>query len=594
MIILGYNGLNKSKSYFAHHFNRRGIDRNRVLGHDASAALFVDGKLIAMAEEERFTREKKTAAFPIKSINFCLKSAKISINQVDLIAFPWDFNEKLVTQQFIEILSGPQPLEEKLNSLEKQQKLYLELSRHEAIIQEFNELMSTEFKKEKFIFVPHHISHLMSGYFCAQYKDAAFFISDGRSEHLSSIMGEISRDGFHIINDASVPIKDSLGLLYGKFTRFLGFVPNNDEYKIMGLASYGNRQRFKHLIQNIIQLKPNGAYTLNLPSTFADTDEYYSNLIEYFGYTNENRNNESLKRDIASFIQLLLETATLHQIHHLESQTRFNELIFDGGVALNCVNNSHILKNSRFHDLHVSFAANDAGICIGAAFYCLYQQKMFVDQKITPYLGPEYDAENIQAALKEFNTQVRFEALTDAELYSRTANTLRDKCIIAWFQGRMEFGPRALGNRSILADPTYADIQDIINIKVKKRETFRPFAPIILDSYFKDYFKVDKKQSSDYMTFTFQINKKYEKAIPGVVHTDGTSRVQTVSKQKNARLYSLLQKFHEAFGIPCLINTSFNVQGEPIVCSPKDAIRCFLGTEIDFLVLGNYWVEKSS
>jgi carbamoyltransferase len=289
----------------------------------------------------------------------------------------------------------------------------------------------------------------------------------------------------------------------------------------------------------------------------------------------------------------LTERAIAHQIESLEQKTTSRHLILDGGVALNCVNNSKVLANSRFEDVHIGFAANDCGVTIGAAFYPFYQQKRFVDhQVVTPYLGPCYSRQEMLHALEASAEHVQFQEVPEERLLAIVIDELMSKKVIGWFQGKMEYGPRALGNRSILANPAFDDMKDFLNMKVKYREPFRPFAGVLTDSDVHTYFEMGKKQTSPYMTFVFAVKPAYHAKIPGAIHIDGTSRLQTVSYAQNPKLYTLLKRFGEKAEVPCLVNTSFNVQGEPIVCSPADAVNCFLNSGIDVLVLGDFLVYK--
>jgi carbamoyltransferase len=294
----------------------------------------------------------------------------------------------------------------------------------------------------------------------------------------------------------------------------------------------------------------------------------------------------------------MLTAVTSHQLRALEAKTDLDHLLFEGGVALNCINNTKLLEGSRFTDMEVSFAASDTGVAIGAAAYAWANHpdnagQVKPPQSITPYLGPEYDAATTERTLQEFSDRVKWTPLTNDEIVDQVAKLLTEKVIIGWHQGRVEHGPRALGHRSILANPKFPDIKDIINTRVKHREPFRPFAPLVLESEAPKIFEMGRKTTSPYMTFVFPVRPEFRDIIPGATHVDGTSRIQTITEQDTPLLAALLQQFTALTDIPCLINTSFNVAGEPIVCTPADALNCFLSTEIDFLVLGNYLVTKT-
>lgn len=595
MIVLSYNGFRNSQEIFAKEFSRTGIDKNRVLGHDSSAALVIDGKLIAAAEEERFTRVKKTAEFPSNSIAFCLHEAKISIEEVDLISFPWNFNDENTSNIISKIFQSNNKIEYKFKDYEKQKTLYEKVTCQNKIIHDFNELLKTEkFNKDNFLFVPHHISHLINGFYTSNFNESAFIISDGRSELYSSVMGFIDNEKINYLEESNIPLNDSIGMLYSKFTKYLGFMPNCDEYKVMGLASFGKKNKYAHLIDKFISFHKNGKYSIKVENPLVDDQDYYHFFEENFGNRESLINDFNKRANISKFIQTILEKAMNHQVKYLQSTVNSNNIIIDGGVALNCVNNYKLLENSKYLKSSTSFSANDSGISIGAAYYPFYlKNKDVKTSQITPYLGPEFSKEEIYFELGK-TPNITTKHYSDEELYTQVSYLLRKKKVIGWFQGKMEFGPRALGNRSILADPTFSDMQDIINLKVKKREKFRPFAPIILEEEAANYFHLGKKKEAPFMTSVFPVIEEKKLIVPSVTHIDGTARVQTVNRTQNRRLWELLNKHNKLHGIPCLINTSFNVMSEPIVCTPKDAIKCFLETSIDFLVIGNFLVEKNN
>lgn len=583
MIVLSFNGFSKASACFGIHFNARGIDRNRLAGHDAAAALFIDGKLIAAAEEERFSRVKKTSTFPKQAIEYCLREGNLSLRDVDYIAFPWDFSERVIADSFTDILQSPAPLAKKLELIDKWKSIYFHVFSHDRIIEDFNCHLKTDFSADKFIFVHHHVAHTLCGFLISGMQKSAFLITDGRGETSSSIMGEISRDSYRVFDEATLSIPNSMGMLYRKFTRYLGFMPNNDEYKVMALATFAKSPP-DYEVDKFMELLPNGQVKLKIP----DSDvEYYHFFDDYFGP-------QSKERDyaMAYFVQHLTEMAITHQINYLQEKTDANLLIIEGGVALNCVNNSKVLANFRFKDVQVGFAANDGGVTIGAGFYPFYQQKIFDETPVMPYLGPAFGEDDVQAALDTKADQIEFRKLDWDTLCDEVVEQLMNKKIIGWFQDRMEYGPRALGNRSILANPTFPDMKDIINAKVKYREAFRPFAGVILANEADNYFEMGKKKESLFMTFVFKSRPEAHDKLASAIHVDNTSRLQTVTPAQNFKLHSLLTKFLSKTGLPCLINTSFNVQGEPIVCTPLNAVNCFLNSGIDVLVVENYLVTK--
>jgi carbamoyltransferase len=587
MIVLGYNGFSNAAMYFDAYMGRRGRDRNRLIGHDAAAAIFKDGVLVAAAEEERFTRIKKTSQFPRHAIAYCLEACGATLADVDYIAFPWDYTDAMMSEIFGRMFHGPGTLEEKFQRFNDLRNLYFHLISPQRVREDFNLSLHADVGPEKFVFVPHHLAHLMTGFFVSGMEESAFLITDGRAELLSSVMGTIDRNDYTIFHGSSIGLADSLGILYANMTRYLGYTPNSDEYKVMALSSFAQNPP-DYDYEQVIELRPDGTYKLHVENNAGNILAYYTFFENFFGPRSEEND-----QNAAFFIQTLTERAIAHQIKTLEQKTNCTNLILDGGVALNCVNNSKVLASSRFEDVHIGFAANDCGVTIGAAFYPFYQQKIFADnQAITPYLGPSYSRQDMLHALESRSDRVHFEELSEERLLEVVCNELMSKKIIGWFQGSMEYGPRALGNRSILANPVFDDMKDFLNMKVKYREPFRPFAGVLIESDVHEYFEMGKKQTSPYMTFVFEAKPAFRDKIPGAIHIDGTSRLQTVSHEQNPKLYALLKKFAARAEVPCLVNTSFNVQGEPIVCSPTDAVNCFLNSGIDVLVLGNFLAYK--
>ncbi|MCP4702034.1 MAG: carbamoyltransferase [Gammaproteobacteria bacterium] len=583
MIVLSFNGFSNSSVCFDIYFGARGIDRNRLVGHDAAAALFIDGKLVAAAEEERFSRVKKTSAFPKYALEYCLKQAGVSLQDVELIAFPWDVSETVMGDILAGAFASPAPLAKKLELADKLKSLYFHVLSHDSVIKDFNCHMKTDFSTDKFIFVPHHIAHTLCGFLLSGMQKSAFFVTDGAGETASAIMGEISRDSCRVFDEATINIPNSLGMLYRKFTRYLGFMPNNDEYKVMALGTFAESPP-DYAVDKFMELLPDGQIKLKIPH---DDVDYYRFFDECFGPKSEERDYA-----IAYFVQQMTEMAIAHQLDYLQEKTDADILFMEGGVALNCVNNSKVLTNSRFKDVHVGFAANDGGVAIGAGFYPFYQRKAFDETPVMPYLGPAFGEDEVSAALNAKADQIEFRKLDRDTLCDEVAEHLCNKKIVGWFQDRMEYGPRALGNRSILANPAFPDMKDIINAKVKYREAFRPFAGVILDSEADNYFEMGKKSESPFMTFVFKARPAARDKLPGAVHVDDTSRLQTVTAGQNPELHELITKFFDKTGLPCLINTSFNVQGEPIVCNPMNAINCFLNSGIDVLAVENYLVTK--
>ncbi|MEU1786825.1 carbamoyltransferase C-terminal domain-containing protein [Streptomyces sparsogenes] len=590
MIVLGYNGFSRGAELFGRLYGATGVGRNLLVGHDAAAALVVDGELVAAVEEERLSRVKKTSDFPVHAIEWCLKSAGVGLDQVDVFAFPWRFSPAVAEEMITQICDSDLPVTAKFDALRSTGELYTDMLGRDAVYGDFVQRTGYEPDPNKLVLVPHHLAHLMCGAYLAGGGDAAFLVSDGRAETLSSVMGEV-RDGVvRLFEESSVPMTSSLGVAYGRITRYLGFVPNNDEYKVMGLAAYGPPPRHNPLLEHVVRLHENGTYTISIPR---DKDAYYALFDSLFDGDGEKREEFDFRVKVAGMAQHMVEAITAHQLRTLTAASSLDTLLFEGGLALNCVANTKMLERSSFTGMEVSFGASDPGVAIGAAVYTAGLRNRPATAATTPYLGPSYDEREILDALKEYADRVEWQEEPDAaSVADRTAELLAGKNVVGWFQGRAEFGPRALGNRSILANPSFPDIKDIINLRVKHREPFRPFAPVVLESEAPRVFEMGKKTSSPYMTFVFPVRKEHRERIPGACHVDGTARVQTVDERQNPALAELLRVFTARTEVPCLLNTSFNVAGEPIVCSPRDALDCFLATEIDYLVIDRYVVTK--
>ncbi|MFD3823640.1 carbamoyltransferase [Streptomyces sp. NPDC058625] len=592
MIVLGYNGFGKSAEIFGRLFRATGIDRHLLYGHDSSAALVIDGKLVAAVEEERLNREKKTSSFPVNAMRWCLESAGISFDDVDTFAFSWQFSQDVVNKMIAEITEDrAATVEQKFARLERLAETHAAMFSQAATEADFFEYTGHRLNPEKLVRVPHHIAHLMTGYHLSGGGDAAFLVSDGRAEWLSAIMGEVRDGQVKIFDDMTIDSRHSLAMLFSVVTRYLGFVPNNDEYKVMGLAGYGAPPEPNPFLEHVVEVCPDGTYRIPYPANAVPA--YYELFDRVFGGDAECREDFDYRVRVAGAAQHMLETVTAGQIRTLEARSDLPRVIFEGGLALNCVNNSKLLERSRFTEMDVSFGASDVGVAIGAALFAGRQAGTPPRGSTSPYLGPAYDSQEIQAALHPYADRVTWRELDPADVPREAAALMRERCVIGWFQGRLEYGPRALGNRSILANPRFPDIKDIINERIKHREQFRPFAPVVLEHLAPEVFELGKKKSSPYMTFVVPVRPEYQQMIQGACHVDGTSRIQTVTEESNPLLAELLRRFTELTGIPCLINTSFNVAGEPVVCSPADALSCFLKTEMDHLFLGNYLVSRA-
>ncbi|WP_369234786.1 carbamoyltransferase [Streptomyces sp. R21] len=597
MIVLGCNGFSRVSEFFSARFGATGINKHYLLGHDAAAALLIDGRLVAAVEEERLNREKKTTDFPTNAIDWCLEEAGITFDDVDLFAFPWNWSTQVLNETLDGIRASPMPQAAKVGLLGDMADLFDQVVSHEAILADFEARTGHRPDPAKVRFVPHHLAHATTGYYLAGMKDSAFLVSDGRAERFSTLTGEIRDGRITVFDDTVTGAQYSIGTLFSAITRFLGFVPNNDEYKVMGLAGYTTPPTPNPFVEHLLTLHDDGRYTFTKPLRTDNPRSHDALFEEYFGPFEDTL---EYKARVAAAAQQMLNVATAHQVRHLEKRTDLDRLLFEGGVALNCLNNTPMFEGSRFEDMQVSFGASDTGITIGAAAHAWLGDPgtgpadiLAASAPVTPYLGPAHDEAAIEKALEGFTGRVVVSRLDDAEVIDHVAKLLTKKVVIGWFEGRVEHGPRALGHRSILANPGFTDIKDIINTRVKHREPFRPFAPLVLEEQAPEIFDMGRKTSSPYMTFVFPVRDEYKDRIPGAVHVDGTSRIQTLTDEGTPRLTALLRKFIELTGTPCLINTSFNVAGEPIVCTPADALNCFMGTEIDYLVLGNHLIAKT-
>lgn len=558
--------------------------------HDSAAALIVDGKVVAAAQEERFTRQKHDAGFPNNSIEFCLKFAGISANDLDYIVFyekPILKFERLVLNY---IRVWPRGLHSFILAMESLFKDKLWISH--KIRKELN-------YQGKILFTEHHYSHAASAYYCSDFDDAVVVTMDGVGEFDTTTLGY--GKGSHLQLTHSIHFPHSLGLLYSALTYYLGFKVNSAEYKVMGLAPYGNAEIYLPHFRKLMHLHEDGSFDLNM---------------KYFGYesrltmTNENFNKlfgglprkpesplTQREKDIAAALQKVTEEVVLKIVVHAKSLFPSKNLCLAGGVALNCVANGKILEQKLFDRIYIQPAAGDAGGAVGAALYIYYDVLKNEKKKdIMPnaFLGPEYSNEEIRDFLDNgvqkligSGNKVFYSKLNKEELIKKTAQLISGNNVIGWFQGRMEFGPRALGARSIIADARNKANWQKVNLKIKFRESFRPFAPTVLEEFTSEYF--DLNCESPYMLLVAKVKKDN---IPAVTHIDGSARIQTIKRTDNQKYYDLINEFYRISGCPVIINTSFNVRGEPIVESPRDAFNCFINTYMDYLVMGDYIIAK--
>ena len=559
--------------------------------HDSAAALIIDGKVVAAAQEERFSRRKHDSDFPRQAIAFCLSHAGITMQDVEVVAFyekPLLKFERLLHSY---IHTWPKGLVSFVKAMGSWTKTKL---RVEHVIR--SELSYPG----QILYVEHHYAHAASAFYCSHFEEAAILTMDGVGEWDTTTVGLGSRNQISLSRAVTFP--HSLGLLYSAVTGYLGFAVNSDEYKIMGLAPYGDPSIYRDKFKELIKIYDDGSFRLDM--------QYFS--YEYglrmtsraftalFGGPPRKKDEPITKRemDIAAALQATLEQAVVALAAHAKHITNSPNLCLAGGVALNCVANGKLLSSALFENIYIHPAAGDAGAAIGAALYVYFdvqKNPRIMDVMQSPFLGPSYENEEIRALLQRASADsaiaqhFSFRELEDDPLLDETAHALVGENAVGWFQGRMEWGPRALGNRSILADPRIKDNWQKINRKIKFRESFRPLAPSVLADHAGDYFGL-KKESP----FMLLVANVLSNSIPAVTHVDGTARIQTVTKELNQKFYELLEHFYKKTGCAVLINTSMNVRDEPIVMSPEDALQCFLKTDMDYLVIGNFFLKKEA
>ena len=584
--------------------------------HDSAAALIHDGEIVAAAQEERFTRKKHDASFPKNSILYTLKEAKISFGQLDYIVF---YEKPLLTfDRLLEtyLAYAPQGLQSFISAMSVwlQEKLYLKTVIKKALA----ELGNCKPKElPPLLFGEHHQSHAASAFFPSPFEKAAVLCMDGVGEWATTSLwlGE----GNQLTPLWEIDFPHSLGLLYSAFTYYTGFKVNSGEYKLMGLAPYGQPKYVDMILDNLLDLKDDGTFRLNMKYFNYTTGLTMTNKLfdRLFGAPRRQPEAELTQRemDIAASIQQVTEEIVLRLANTAQKELGVDYLCLAGGVALNCVSNGRLLREGKFKDIWIQPAAGDAGGAIGAALSVWHQylenprQVKGSDSMKGSYLGPRFSSDEIQQYLDDVRAIYTY--FNEAELCKTVANILAKGNVVGWFQGRMEFGPRALGDRSIIGDPRNEKMQSVMNLKIKYRESFRPFAPSVLADKVSDYFELD--HNSPYMLLVANIKEDLKIAmteeqkqlfgieklniprsqLPAITHVDYSARVQTVHPETNPRYHQLISEFEALTGCGVLVNTSFNVRGEPIVCTPEDAYRCFMRTEMDYLVLENYVLAKT-
>ena len=582
--------------------------------HDSAAAILVDGKIIAAAQEERFSRKKHDPSYPFNAVKYVLEETELDLNDIDHIVFfekPFLKFERLLETYMAFApkgfksfsLSMPIWLREKLF---QKKFLFDKLKQHDRNFKDLNRIKFSE----------HHYSHAASAFYPSPFKEAIILTLDGVGEWATTTVAVGKGNNLQILKEIHFP--HSLGLLYSAFTYYTGFKVNSGEYKVMGLAPYG-KPKYKDLImEKLIDLKKDGSFRLNMKyfNYATGLTMTNTNFSDLFGQPVRNPKKDLLTdfhMDIAASIQAVTEEIVLRITKDLADEYKMDNLCMAGGVALNCVANGKILKEKIFKNIWIQPAAGDAGGSLGAALAYWYQElgkprDDFKDQMKGSYLGPSFDESTIENQLKKLNAV--FKKHNSKEIISIAAKELSNSKTIGWFQGRMEFGPRALGGRSILADPRSEKMQKELNLKIKFRESFRPFAPSVLREEVLEWFDLD--YDSPYMLLVSDVNKTKQiemsdkdrnlfgidklnikrSSIPAVTHVDYSARIQTVHRETNPRYYELLKEFKKNTNCPVLVNTSFNVRGEPIVCSIKDAFNCFMGTNLDILVIEDFILFK--
>src|SRR6202522_2674557 len=583
--------------------------------HDSAAALVVDGEIVSAAQEERFSRKKHDARFPEHAIRYCLEAGGLNAAYLDSVVFydkPVLKFERLLETYLMFAPSG-------FSSFRMAVPLWIreKLFQKDLLQSRLKELDPKTDWAAKLRFTEHHQSHAASAFFPSPFEEAAVLTMDGVGEWATTSLAHGRGNRLEILKEIHFP--HSLGLLYSAFTYYTGFKVNSGEYKLMGLAPYGEPRFTKQIFDHLIDVKADGSFHLNLDyfNYCAGLTMTNASFHRLFGLPPRKASKPLTQHhmDIAAAIQAVLEEVILRLTRSLAAETGISNLCLAGGVALNCVANGKVLRDGHFKNIWIQPASGDAGGALGAALAAHYQfhgqtrtLPACSDSMRGTYLGPEFSQDDIERRLRSVGA--RFETLCECELTAKSADALAEGKALAWFQGRMEFGPRALGARSILGDARSPSMQSVLNLKVKYRESFRPFAPSVLRERVREYFNLDT--DSPYMLLVADVVERRRRSmsaeeqklfgieklniprsdIPAVTHVDYSARVQTVHRDTNPRYHALISAFEQRTGCPVIVNTSFNVRGEPIVCTPEDAFHCFMGTEIEALAIGNCFLRK--
>jgi len=585
--------------------------------HDSSASLIDDGHILSAVQEERFTRKKHDKSFPLNSIEYCLSSNNLKLTDIDAISFYENpqikFNRLLHTY----LRYAPNGM----NSFSAAMKEWLpiKLFMKKNINKNLSKFYGIPYKHiPKIYFMKHHFSHAASAFYASPYKKSSILCIDGVGEWTTTSIWEGNDNIVKFIKHIKFP--HSLGLLYSAFTYFLGFKVNSGEYKVMGLAPYGEGKYKNLILNNLIDLKEDGSFHLNMDffDFHVGKSMINNNFCKLFNayIRKENEDITAFHMDVASSLQSVINDIVIKIAKNIKKENNSDNLCLAGGVALNCVANGKLSDQKIFKNIWVQPASGDAGGSLGASLGLYYQgfnnKRIYYKKNIMKgsYLGPEFSDGDMEEFFEKY--EINFEKLSEKILLKKVANLLSKSFVIGWFQGRMEYGPRALGNRSILGDPRDAKLQNIMNMKIKKRESFRPFAPAIMEDHVDVFY--NKTQSSPFMNFVTKLKDEHRinlkdteknlfgidllniknSTVPAVTHVDHSARIQTVNKENNKKFYNLLSEFNNITQIPILINTSFNVRGEPIVCTPEDAYRCFMTSDMDYLAINNFLLYKKN
>jgi carbamoyltransferase len=583
LIILGISGFEGAIPFKKAHWPNLEEREYRISqGHDSAAALFVDGKLIAAAAEERFSRKKHTGDFPIGAISYCLAEGRVALSDVDEIAHSFDFAPHRAVYSFDPVTAA----------------LYRDIYSREAVRVQIDRYLQG-YPADRVHHVDHHLAHAASAYFCSGREECLVLVVDGMGE-MQSVTIYHARNG-ELEKLKEIPARDSIGILYSTVTLHLGFDFNADEYKIMGLAPYGNPARFRSFFEQAVELREDGTIRIPLLRLNRTRDERENHLATRKCLTEHlikpRHPSDEIRdehRDVAAALQECLDRVMLHICKHFGSRTGLRRLALAGGVALNCTANGKLVQSGIFDEIFVQPAAGDDGSALGAAAFRSAQNGYIHNARIpVPFYGPAYSLSQVEEALKGFEGRIEIRSFANlSETCAHAARLIADGRVVGWYRGRMEFGPRALGHRSILADPGHPEMRDRINAMVKMREAFRPFAPAVTLREVDKWFDVPAHAEFPYMITTVDVRPEHRSGLPAITHVDGSARVQTVSPSDNREFHALLEAVGKTTGREMVLNTSFNVKGQPIVNTPREAIETFLNTGIEFLFLEDTLVAR--